>query len=167
MTREDGRRGGERTLEQLSGTVHRVYSGLCLWPHQFSQPVRPIETRVAVTELRMDPLAEADLDESTGRLTKLESSVGKDLAELRILNDFPSGSSDLRTKAVQVENELRIEVANTWHNRLVGDAALPPAERITTTNIRRPFSPDTPLLESGLLGPVRLVPLPPAPLRLR
>jgi septum formation protein len=50
-------------LQQLSGTVHRVYSGLCLWPHQFSQPVRPIETRVAVTELRMDPLAEADLDE--------------------------------------------------------------------------------------------------------
>jgi septum formation protein len=50
-------------LQQLSGTVHRVYSGLCLWPHQFSQPVRPIETRVAVTELRMDPLAESDLDE--------------------------------------------------------------------------------------------------------
>ena len=55
------------------------------------------------------------------------------------------------------ENELRVEVANTWHNRLVGDAALAPAERITMTNIREPFSPDTPLLESGLLGPVRLV----------
>jgi len=55
------------------------------------------------------------------------------------------------------ENELRVEVANTWHNRLVGDAALAPAERITRTNIREPFSPDTPLLESGLLGPVRLV----------
>jgi septum formation protein len=50
-------------LQQLSGTVHRVYSGLCLWPHQISGPVRPIETRVAVTELRMDPLTEADLDE--------------------------------------------------------------------------------------------------------
>ena len=49
-------------------------------------------------------------------------------------------------------------MANTWHNRLVGDAALPPAERITVTNIREPFAPDTPLLESGLLGPVRLVP---------
>ena len=57
------------------------------------------------------------------------------------------------------ENELRVDVANTWHNRLVGDAALPTAERITVTNIRRPFSPDTPLLESGLLGPVRLVAL--------
>ncbi len=50
-------------LRQLSGTVHRVYSGLCLWPHRISQPVRPIETRVAVTELRMDPLADADLEE--------------------------------------------------------------------------------------------------------
>ena len=55
------------------------------------------------------------------------------------------------------ENELRVEVANTWHNRLVGDSALVPAERITRTNIREPFSPDTPLLEAGLLGPVRLV----------
>jgi len=50
-------------LRRLSGTVHRVYSGLCLWPHQIPQPVRPIETRVAVTELRMDRLADADLEE--------------------------------------------------------------------------------------------------------
>jgi len=57
------------------------------------------------------------------------------------------------------ENELRCEVANTWHNRLVGDSALPQEERITRTNIRGPFRPDTPLLESGLLGPVRLVPV--------
>ncbi|MHC5004788.1 MAG: glycosyl hydrolase, partial [Planctomycetota bacterium] len=53
-------------------------------------------------------------------------------------------------------NELRIEVANTWHNRLVGDATLKPAQRITSTNVRRPFTLDTPLVESGLLGPVRL-----------
>jgi len=50
-------------LRQLSGTVHRVYSGLCIWPYQFSLPVRPIETRVAVTELRMDELTEAELEE--------------------------------------------------------------------------------------------------------
>ena len=50
-------------LQQLSGTLHRVYSGLCLWPHRIPQPVRPIETRVAVTELRMDVLSQADLDE--------------------------------------------------------------------------------------------------------
>lgn len=49
-------------LEQLSGHVHRVYSGLCLWPHQINPPRRPIETRLAVTELEMDPLSTAQLD---------------------------------------------------------------------------------------------------------
>ncbi len=43
--------------------IHRVYSGLCLWPHQIPEPLRPIETRVAVTELRMDRLADTDLEE--------------------------------------------------------------------------------------------------------
>jgi hypothetical protein len=61
------------------------------------------------------------------------------------------------------ENELRCEVANTWHNRLVGDSTLPPEERLTRTNIRGPFGPDTPLRESGLLGPVRLIPVALAP----
>ena len=75
-----------------------------------------------------------------------------------ILSSRKSGRGTGTSRLRPGENELRVEVANTWHNRLVGDAALPPAERITTTNIRQPFTPDTPLLESGLLGPVRLVP---------
>jgi hypothetical protein len=70
----------------------------------------------------------------------------------------PPYTVDLTGHLRAVGNELRCEVANTWHNRLVGDAALPPEQRVTSTNIRRPFSPATPLLESGLLGPVRLVP---------
>ena len=71
----------------------------------------------------------------------------------------PPYAVDATDRLREGENELRCEVANTWHNRLVGDSALPPEERITRTNIRRPFGPDTPLLESGLLGPVRLVPI--------
>jgi hypothetical protein len=70
----------------------------------------------------------------------------------------PPYAVDVTGRLKAGENELRCEVANTWHNRLVGDSALPPAQRITRTNIRRPFAPNTPLLESGLLGPVRLVP---------
>ncbi|MBO9618833.1 MAG: glycosyl transferase family 2 [Niabella sp.] len=52
-------------------------------------------------------------------------------------------------------NDLRIEVINLWPNRLIGDAALPVAQRRTHTNI--PFKKDDPLLPSGLLGPVSLV----------
>ncbi|OAM89993.1 glycosyl hydrolase [Termitidicoccus mucosus] len=52
-------------------------------------------------------------------------------------------------------NVLEIEVVNEWRNRLVGDAALPEERRLTRTNI--PTDPKSPLLPSGLLGPVRLV----------
>lgn len=58
-------------------------------------------------------LAEADLAVSTGKLTELEKGVGSDLAELRILNELPSGGSDLRRKVVELENELR--AAQTDH----------------------------------------------------
>jgi hypothetical protein len=60
-------------------------------------------------------------------------------------------------------NQLVVEIANTWSNRLVGDAHLPPEQRIARTNITRSGTPgkpwkDVPLNESGLLGPVRLIP---------
>ena len=49
-------------------------------------------------------------------------------------------------------NELRVEVANTWFNRLVYDAGQPEAQRKTWT-IGAPKK-DAPLEPSGLLGPV-------------
>jgi hypothetical protein len=52
-------------------------------------------------------------------------------------------------------NTLEISVANLWPNRMIGDAALPAAERFTWSSWE-PFTKDTPLLISGLLGPVRL-----------
>ena len=66
------------------------------------------------------------------------------------------------------DNELVIEVANLWPNRLMADAKLPKAQRRTNTSLTRyPTSWATPLRElpnaqypllpSGLFGPVRLV----------
>jgi hypothetical protein len=52
-------------------------------------------------------------------------------------------------------NRLEIDVVNFWPNRVIGDAALPPERRLTKTNVLE-LKATTPLVESGLLGPVRL-----------
>lgn len=53
----------------------------------------------------------------------------------------------------QRDNVLEITVANLWINRLIGDSGLPPGSGLTWTTYN-PFRPDSPLQESGLLGPV-------------
>ena len=50
-------------------------------------------------------------------------------------------------------NVLEVRVTNLWPNRLIYDAGLPEAERLTHTNIN-PYKPGDKLLPSGLLGPV-------------
>jgi hypothetical protein len=52
-------------------------------------------------------------------------------------------------------NELELVVANHWVNRLIGDAGLPKENQYTSTT-HNPYKPDSPLLESGLIGPVTL-----------
>jgi len=53
-------------------------------------------------------------------------------------------------------NKLEIDVVNLWPNRLIGDAALPPEQRLTKTNVTT-YKKDSSLLPSGLLGPVWVV----------
>jgi hypothetical protein len=53
------------------------------------------------------------------------------------------------------KNQVEIKVANLWTNRLIADAALPEAKRLTWTN--HPLYPaGAPRVPSGLLGPVAL-----------
>ncbi len=61
------------------------------------------------------------------------------------------------TKALQEgENRIEITVANTWHNRLIGDNLLPPDKRVTFTTA--PFRlKDKPLLPAGIVGELKLV----------
>lgn len=52
-------------------------------------------------------------------------------------------------------NELVVNVANTWQNRMIGDAGRPESQRYTWSSYE-PFTADSPLPKSGLIGPVTI-----------
>ena len=61
------------------------------------------------------------------------------------------------------ENRLEIDIANTWCNRLIGDALNPDKKQYCQTNIDGSETieakswADVPLRKSGLFGPVRVI----------
>ena len=60
------------------------------------------------------------------------------------------------TKALKVErNQLTIKIINAWVNRLIGDQQ-PNASKITFSDVT-PYSASSPLMDSGLIGPVQIV----------
>lgn len=57
-------------------------------------------------------------------------------------------------------NELTIKVTNAWVNRLIGDEQSDASTKYTYADVK-PYKADSPLLPSGLLGPVRIYSLAP------
>jgi hypothetical protein len=105
-----------------------------------------------------------DLPESLrgpGQRVALDLGNVRELAEVR-LNGKSLGVLWAMPFRVEVTdalkptgNRLEIEVVNFWPNRVIGDQSLPPEKRFTRTNIQK-LTKETPLIESGLLGPVTL-----------
>ena len=52
-------------------------------------------------------------------------------------------------------NEVTIKVTNAWVNRLIGDQQ-PGATKYTFADVK-PYKANSPLLPSGLLGPVHVI----------
>jgi hypothetical protein len=63
---------------------------------------------------------------------------------------------DITTAVQPGENRLEIAVTNLWNNRIVGDLKNPEQSPVTRTNLKGKFNAKSPLLPSGLLGPVTL-----------
>ena len=90
-----------------------------------------------------------------------------DLGEVQVMAQVKLNGHDLGTlwqppfrvevsSALQAgHNTLEVRVANLWPNRMIGDLTLPEAERFTWSSYQ-PFTKDSPLPKSGLLGPVRI-----------
>ncbi|WP_179197808.1 glycosyl hydrolase [Hymenobacter crusticola] len=96
----------------------------------------------------------------TGRVILDLGSV-KEVATIKI-NGVTCAPIWKRPYAVEVTamlkqgvNHLEIAVTNTWANRLIGDASLPPEKRVAWATFN-PYNSEAPLVDSGLLGPVVL-----------
>jgi hypothetical protein len=62
---------------------------------------------------------------------------------------------DITGSLLPGRNALELEVTNLWPNRIIGDAQPSATHTYTRTNIRK-YTVDSPLLPSGLVGPVSL-----------
>jgi hypothetical protein len=86
----------------------------------------------------------------------------ENLAEVTV-NDKPLGilwkapyQIDLSDALKPGSNQLAIKVTNLWVNRLIGDQQPNVVKKYTFTDFK-PYSANSPLLPSGLLGPLRIV----------
>lgn len=111
-------------------------------------------TAIYTTDFQLPPLpdrARVTLDLGVVHETARVSVNGK---EMGVAWKLPY-ALDVTSAVVAGKNTLRIEVTNLWPNRIIGDQSLPANKRFTHTNITK-YTAASPLLPSGLLGPVRL-----------
>jgi hypothetical protein len=90
----------------------------------------------------------------------LDLGAVKNIAEVRI-NGQPLATLwkapyrvDVTASLHAGSNRLEVAVTNPWVNRLIGDKQ--PGVTPYAYSTQDPYLADSPLLESGLLGPVRL-----------
>jgi hypothetical protein len=118
----------------------KFYSGTAIYRKTFTLPTAPDKGRQLILDLGdVHEVAEVRVN-------------GKDLGVVWTRPARVNITSAVKTGV----NELDVTVINLWPNRLIGDAALPPEKRLTETNARK-FVSKSPLLSSGLLGPVRIL----------
>ena len=98
----------------------------------------------------------------SGSKIVLDLGTVKEIAEVEI-NSKPVGGilwkppffMDITNALKPGSNEVRVKVTNLWPNRMIGDLQPGITKTYTWTDFR-PFKADSPLLESGLLGPVTI-----------
>jgi len=157
-------------LQEISGawTVHfdpkwggpetAQFASLASWPTR-PEPGIKFYSGTAVYEQTFD-VPDSKLKTQNSKLILDLGSV-RELAEVKVNGKScgtvwcPPFRVDVTEAVKPGENKLQIEVVNFWPNRLIGDAALPPEQRWTRTNIRK-LTAATPLEPAGLLGPVTL-----------
>ena len=158
-----GELSGPWTLKfdpKWGGPESAQFDQLASWTTRAEPGIKYYSDTVAYTKTFDAPFA--------SRITDHASRLFLDLGHLRELARVRLNGKDLGivwappfrveiTHAVKpTGNALEVEVVNFWPNRIIGDQFLLPEQHFTRTNIRK-LTKDTPLMESGLLGPVQLL----------
>jgi len=120
------------------------------------QQLRDSKAQSMIDELaKAVHLAKADLEESTTRVTSIESKVGSDLAELRALQESASGDSALRKMVTEIRSEVRsirtAAQAQTELLALLQAAADDPGRLLATPNRLLESQPGLRRLKDGLI----------------
>jgi alpha-L-rhamnosidase len=97
-----------------------------------------------------------------GAKVLLDLGIIKEIAELSVNGHAVGGvlwkppyQADVTGLLKQGENRIEIKVTNLWPNRIIGDQQ-PNAQKQYTWTDYRPYTKNSPPLESGLLGPVTI-----------
>lgn len=138
--------------------VRAVALAEAVWRHlqiRF-QEVREENARSRIAELSETvALANADLQSANSKLAKLESEVGSDLAELRILHSSPSGGGELRQRVNNLEAEIRKARNNMKVSEelldLLRKAQSDPVHLLAAPNRLLESQPALKLLKNGLV----------------
>src|ERR1019366_892843 len=93
----------------------------------------------------------------------LDLGLVKEIAEVSV-NGKPVGGilwkPPFRADVIAVlkpgDNRIEIKITNLWPNRIIGDEQPSATKRYSWLDYR-PFKANTPLQESGLLGPVKVL----------
>lgn len=98
---------------------------------------------------------------SDGERIYLDLGEVNKLAKVWVNEEYVGGAwtmpyhVDISSALKQGKNVLRIDVVNTWVNRMIGDKNLSKEQRETWAGIND-YLPDSPLQKTGLIGPVKL-----------
>jgi hypothetical protein len=153
---------------EWGGPTNAKFPALVSWTQRSEQEIRYYSGKATYRKIfdLSDTATTANTTNSKAKQIFLDLGNVKEVAEVRlngrklgVLWCFP-WRVDI-TKAVKpVGNVLEIDVINLWPNRVIGDLGLPKEKRLTKTHDAFRFdmlTGTTPLIDSGLLGPVSLL----------
>jgi uncharacterized protein involved in exopolysaccharide biosynthesis len=120
------------------------------------EKLREMRAKSVIGELvKAVSLAQVDLETSTRKLASMEAKVGPDLAELRMLNESPSGDSEIRRVSTELANELRVHRAAVASNeellKLLYDAQVDQGRLLATPSRLLESQPALKRLKEGLV----------------